>query len=182
MKNSNITENVNLHNENYVDYYAQEFLRLLGAKGVTLTPRTVDYDGEKVVLLHIDGMAADSSRLNVDYWPKWSASEDDLKALPVVFDDAIFRIGVHSEKVAKDVVDPDTGLIERKVVTEYHYSKPRFVSYFNNGKEVRFHGKQSQFDETLGRSVWLEPETEEKAEEKPAEPEQASASADEKGE
>ena len=172
------TENVKLHQENYVDYFTQEFLRLLGAKGVTLTPRTVKYDGEQVVLLHLDGCAPDGSRLNVDYWPRWSATEDDLKSLPAVFDDATFRIGVHSEKVAKDIVDPETGLIERKVVTEYHYSQPRFVSYFTDGKEIKFHGKQSKYDETLGRSVWVEPQTEEK----PAEPEQAAAETEQKGE
>ena len=152
------TTNVQTHQENYIDYYGAEFFRLTGAKKVQFTPRVVEKDGEKVVLVHIDGMAADASALDVDFWPRYSASAADLEKLPAIFEDIRFRIGCHKSEVMKDVVDEETGLIERKKVIEYHYSKPKFIGYYDGENLIRFNGKRSEFDETLGRSVWVEPE------------------------
>lgn len=164
-------ETIKTNQENYVDYFGGEFGMLNGWKNVHFTHKVVDVEGEKVVLMHIDGINTnDASRLNVDFWPKRSATEDDLKALPAEFEDIIFRIGCHTEESMQDVADPETGDVTRKKVVTRKFSAPKFVSYFVDGKEVKFHGKRSEWDETKGRSVWVEDETEEqKPEEKPAE-------------
>ena len=165
---------IRVNQENYVDYYGGEFGMLNGWKNVHFQPKIVEKDGEKVVLMHLDGINTnDASRLNVDFWPKRSATEDDIKALPTEFEDIIFRIGCHIEETMQDVADPETGEITRKKVVTRKFSEPKFASYFVEGKEVQFHGKRSEWDETKGHSVWVEDETEEKpaetADEKPAE-------------
>lgn len=145
--------------ENFTDYLASEVARLAGWKNLSLTPKTVDYDGEKVVLMHLDGInAADGSRLNVDFWPKRSATAEDLAKLPVQFEDIYYRIGVHTEEHFEDVADPETGEVKRKKVVTRHFSQPKFISYLVDGKEVKFTGKRSVYDEAAGRSVWVDDE------------------------
>ena len=154
-----------------MDFFGAEFGRLNGWKDVHFKNKIVDVDGEKVVLMHLDGKDGnDAHRLNIDFWPKRSATEDDLKALPTEFEDIIFRIGCHTEETMQDVADPDTGEVTRKKVITRKFSEPKFVSYFVEGKEVQFHGKRSVWDESKGRSVWVEDEVEEqKPAEQPAE-------------
>jgi hypothetical protein len=160
------TIKIRTNQENYVDYSAAEVARLAGWKKLTLTPKIVEYDGEKVVLMHLGGVdSANGSILNVDFWPKRSATAEDLAKLPVQFEDITYRIGIHTEKHFEDVVDPETGETKRKKVVTKHYSQPKFVSYFVDGKEVKFTGKRSVFDENLGHSVWVEDEEEDSKQE-----------------
>ena len=155
------TIKIRTNQENYVDYSAAEVARLAGWKKLTLTPKIVEYDGEKEVLMHLDGVnGADGSRLNVDFWPTRSATAEDLAKLPAEFEDIWYRIGIHTEEHFEDVADPETGEMQRKKIVTRHYSQPKFISYVVDGKEVKFTGKRSKFDESLGRSVWVEDEEE----------------------
>ena len=156
------TIKIRTNQENYVDYSAAEVARLAGWKKLSLTPKIVEYDGEKVVLMHLGGVdSANGSVLNVDFWPKRSATAEDLAKLPVQFEDIIYRIGIHTEEHFEDVTDPETGEVKRKKVVTRQYSQPKFISYLVDGKEVKFTGKRSVFDENLGHSVWVEDEEQE---------------------
>ena len=147
--------------ENYKDYLASKVASLAGWEKMKLTPKIVEYDGEKEVLMHLDGVnGADGSRLNVDFWPTRSATAEDLAKLPVEVGDIWYRIGIHTEEHFEDVVDTTTGEMQRKKIVTRHYSQPKFISYVVDGKEVKFTGKRSKFDESLGRSVWVEDEEE----------------------
>ena len=159
-------EQIKTHSNNFTDYRGVKFFDLLKAENVEFTPRIVTYRGEKVVLLHISGVMPDASLIDVDYWPRYSATEEDIKALPVKFKDIIFRVGKHTEERMEDIVDPDTGEVSRKKIEVTICSAPRFRSWFDDkGKEIRFNGKRSVYDETEGCSVWVEREEEEKPEE-----------------
>lgn len=161
------TIKIRTNQENYVDYSAAEVARLAGWKKLTLTPKIVEYDGEKVVLMHLGGIdSANGSILNVDFWPKRSATAEDLAKLPVQFEDITYRIGIHTEEHFENVVDPETGEEKRKKVVTKHYSQPKFVSYSVDGKDVFFTGKRSVFDENLGHSVWVEDDEEQNEEPK----------------
>lgn len=156
---------IKTHHDNYTDFVASEFFALMKAKEVRFTPRIVDYRGEKVVLVHLSGVMPDASVLDVDYWPRYSATADDIKALPVQFTDFVFRIGQRPVKETVEVVDPESGEVTVKQVETIKFSAPRFLRWKDaDSVEHRFNGKRSRYDETERCSVWVEPDEDEKGE------------------
>ena len=127
---------------NYIDFYGLEFFRLQGAKNISFEFKVVDCDDAKVPVIHIDGMNADASRVNLDVFPAYNATLTDLKELVKRPQDILFRIGF----ATVTVVDTETGDI--KEVTKA--SKPKLVEYMNKDREwVKFRGKKHSYDENL---------------------------------
>lgn len=90
-------ENIRLSQENYTDYSAIRYFEAMGVEklGMTLKTITVKDTGEIIPLVHLTGIQKCSGViLNVDIWPRNSATKEDLDKLPKSVNEMYFRIGV----------------------------------------------------------------------------------------
>ena len=145
--------NIRLNQTSHVDYYGKMYFEKFGVADVKFTPRIVEVDGAKVVLLHIDGVNTNNgARVNVDLWPRYNCTVDFINNLPKQFEDIIFRVGYYTQK------DITTG---EEVVVE---GQPKFLSYFRGGKEVLFDGDKHEYGDAWDnepKTVEAEEKTEE---------------------
>ena len=129
--------------DNYVDFFAADFFRLLNTANVTFTFKKVTMkNGAVVPVIHIDGKNLnDASRINIDFWPYRNATKSDLAKLPASIVDFVYRIGY----ATVTEVDTTTGELRRVTKT----SQPKVIGYFDkDGKLVEFSGKKHIYDET----------------------------------
>lgn len=126
--------NIRLNQTTHIDYYGKMYFEKFGVADVKFTPRIVEIDGAKVVLLHIDGVNTNNgARVNVDLFPRYNCTLEFIDNLPKQFEDIMFRVGYYTQK------DLTTG--EEKVVE----GQPKFLSYFRGGKEVFFDGDKHEY-------------------------------------
>lgn len=131
--------------DNYVEFFAADFFRLLNTANVTFTIKKVTVDGAIVPLIHIDGENLnDASRINIDFWPYRNATKSDLAKLPAKVSDFVYRIGYAT------VTEVDTATGELRRVTKT--SQPKVIGYYDKDHVfVEFSGKKHVFDETTGK-------------------------------
>ena len=126
--------NIRLNQTSHIDYYGKMYFEKLGVADVKFTPKVIEIDGAKVVLLHIDGVNTNNgARVNVDLFPRYNCTVEFINNLPKQFEDIMFRVGYYTQK------DLTTG--EEKVVE----GQPKFLSYFRGGKEVMFDGDKHEY-------------------------------------
>ena len=127
--------NINLSQNSYVDYVASMFFNALGVKNVEFTPKVVDVDGEKTILIHVSGVQASSGVIvNVDLWPRNKATEEDVAALPKSISDMTFRIGYWPS-------------INENGEHTLREGTPKWLAYFNGEKKVLLSGDKREFGE-----------------------------------
>ena len=86
--------NINLSQNNYIDYVASLYFNALNVREVEFTPKVVKVGDEEVVLIHISGVQTSTGvKVNVDLWPRNHATEEDINNLPKSISDIEFRIG-----------------------------------------------------------------------------------------
>lgn len=128
--------NINLSQNNYIDYVASMYFKALGVVNVKFSPKTVKVGDEDVVLVHIEGVQTSTGiKVNVDLWPRNHATAEDVAALPKSIDDIEFRIGYWLE------VDGETGEKTPRQGT------PKWTSYTTGGKTVTLSGDKREFGE-----------------------------------
>ena len=117
--------NINFNQDQFVDYSLVGYLAACGVQKSSVSVKMVNVGDEKVVLLHIEGYEPSSAKfINIDMWPRNSATEEDLAALPEKFGDIKFRIGYY--------INTDTETGERTIVE----GKPKWVGYSHPGKSL----------------------------------------------
>ena len=96
-----------------------------------------------VPVMHIGGMNLnDASAINIDWFPAFNATKQDLEDLPQYVSDFLFRIG----KAKVEVVDPVTG----EITTQTRVSQPKVVGYYDEkGNLIKFRGKKHEWNPTL---------------------------------
>ena len=114
---------INLNQDQFVDYSLTGYLKACGVENFKVSTKIVKVGEEDVIILHIEGYQPSTSKfVNIDMWPRDSATEDDIKALPEKFGDIKFRIGYYIHD------DLETG---ERHITE---GKPKWVGYSHPGK------------------------------------------------
>ena len=127
--------NINLAQNNYVDYVASMYFNALGVKEVEFTPKVVTSGDEQTILIHISGVQVTTGVVvNVDLWPRNHATEDDIKALPKSVNDIQFRIGYW----------PEIGADGEQTLRQ---GTPKWTLYRVGDKEVVLSGEKREFGE-----------------------------------
>ncbi len=127
--------NINLSQNSYVDYIASMFFNALNVKNVSFSPKVVEVDGKKTILIHVEGVQVSSGVVvNLDMWPRNEATEEDIQKLPKQITDMKFRIGYWA------------GIDENGEHT-LREGTPKWLSFFNGDKEVYLSGDKRKFDE-----------------------------------
>lgn len=127
--------NINLSQNNFVDYVASLYFKALGVVDVKFTPKVVEVAGEKTPLIHIEGVQSSSGvKVNVDLWPRNHATEEDLKSMPKTIDDIEFRIGYW----------PAINAEGEQVLQQ---GTPKWTLYRKGTDEVKLSGDKREFGE-----------------------------------
>ena len=127
--------NINLSQNNYVDYVASLYFNALGVKDVKFTPKVVKVGDEDAVLIHIEGVQTTTGiKVNVDLWPRNHATAEDVTALPKSIDDIEFRIGYWPA-------------INENGDTELRQGTPKWTVYVSGGKKTSLSGEKREFGE-----------------------------------
>lgn len=127
--------NINLSQNQYVDYVGSMYFNACNVKDVKFTPKTVKVDEEDVVLIHVEGVQTTSGvRVNLDIWPRNHATEEDLQTLPKTFTDIVFRVGYWPE-------------IDANGEKTLRAGAPKWVSFYNGDKEIEFQGGKREYGE-----------------------------------
>ena len=126
--------NINLSQNNYVDYVASMYFNALGVKDVRFTPKTVKVGDEDVILIHISGVQVSTGvKVNVDLWPRNAATAEDVKKLPKTIDDIEFRIGFWA------TIDENGDQALRQ-------GTPKWTMYRTGDKETVLSGDKREFE------------------------------------
>lgn len=126
-------KNINLSQENYVDYVGNYAFNAMNVKNMEYTPKVVEVDGKKVVLIHVSGVQVSSGVLvNTDLWPRYDATEEDIKNLPEQITDIVFRVGYHPE------IDADGNTVLRE-------GAPKWIAYYNGTTKKTLSGEKREF-------------------------------------
>lgn len=107
---------INLSQKNFTDYSAALYFKALGVEHLKMELKTVTIKdtGEVVPLIHISGKQMTTGVLvNMDIWPRFNATTEDLEKLPEKINEFYFRIGY---------------------ATEYDLEKKTYVTYQSNPK------------------------------------------------
>ena len=127
--------NINLSQNNFVDYVASLYFKALGVVDVKFIPKVVEVGGEQTPLIHIEGVQTTSGvKVNVDLWPRNHATADDIKNMPKVLDDIEFRIGYWP------AIDENGESILRQ-------GTPKWTCYRTGDKTVSLSGEKREFGE-----------------------------------
>lgn len=127
--------NINLSQNNYIDYVASMYFRALGVADAKFTPKVVKVNEEEVPLIHIEGVQVSTGvKVNVDLWPRNHATSADIKALPKSLDDIEFRIGYWP------AVDENGEQTLRQ-------GTPKWTVYRTGDKTVALSGEKREFGE-----------------------------------
>ena len=127
--------NINLSQNSYVDYIASMYFKACNVQDVTFTPKEVVVNGEKTILIHVEGVQTSTGVVvNTDLFPRNHATEEDIAALPKQLSDIKFRVGYWPEINAEG----------EKVLRA---GAPKWVSYFDGTKEVFLSGEKREFGE-----------------------------------
>ena len=127
--------NINLSQNNYVDYVASLYFNALGVKDVKFTPKVVEVSGEQTPLIHIEGVQVSTGvKVNVDLWPRNHATEDDIKKMPKSIDDIEFRIGYWPA-------------IDENGEQTLRQGTPKWTMYRTGTTEVHLSGEKREFGE-----------------------------------
>lgn len=127
--------NINLSQNNFVDYVASLYFKALGVVNTTFTPKVVKVADEDVVLIHIEGVQTSTGvKVNVDLWPRNHASAEDVAALPKRLDDIEFRIGYWP------AIDENGEQVLRQ-------GTPKWTNYTTGSNVVSLSGEKREFGE-----------------------------------
>ena len=142
-----MTTSVQTSKENYTEFYAKHFFALMNTKNVSFqfVKQTMKKQENKAIVpvMHIGGMNLnDASAINIDWFPAFNATKQDLEDLPQYVSDFLFRIG----KAKVEVVDPVTG----EITTQTRVSQPKVVGYYDEkGNLIKFRGKKHEWNPSL---------------------------------
>ena len=127
--------NINLSQNNYVDYVASLYFKALGVVNATFTPKVVKVGDEECVLVHIEGVQLTTGvKVNVDLWPRNHATAEDIAALPKSLDDIEFRIGYWPS-------------IDENGEQRLQQGTPKWTNYTFGGNTFTLSGDKREFGE-----------------------------------
>lgn len=128
-------KNINLAQNNYVDYVASMYFNALGVKDVEFSTKVVNVSGEETPLIHISGVQVSTGiKVNVDLFPRDHATEEDIKSLPKHIDDIEFRIGFWPA-------------IDENGEQTLQQGTPKWTLYRTGDKKVKLSGEKREFGE-----------------------------------
>lgn len=126
--------NINLSQNNYVDYVASMYFNAMGVKEVKFSPKVVKVGDEDAVLIHISGVQVTTGVVvNVDLWPRNKATEEDIAKLPKSIDDIQFRIGYWPA-------------IDENGEQHLRQGTPKWTMYRSGDKEVVLTGEKREYE------------------------------------
>lgn len=128
-------KNINLAQNNYVDYVASMYFNALGVKDVEFSTKVVNVGGEETPLIHISGVQVSTGvKVNVDLFPRDHATAEDVKSLPKHIDDIEFRIGFWPA-------------IDENGEQTLQQGTPKWTLYRTGDKKVTLSGGKREFGE-----------------------------------
>ena len=92
--------NLRLSQSSYTDYDAALYFNACQIKDVKFTPKVVEVDGVKVILMHVEGTQISTGvKVNLDMWPRDNATEEEAAKFEKIssVDNVEFRVGYYPE-------------------------------------------------------------------------------------
>lgn len=127
--------NITLSQVSYVDYVGSLFFKAMNVINLKVTPKVVQVNNEDVILMHLSGVQTSTGIIvDMDLWPRDSATKEDIEKLPKSVDDITFRIGYHKS-------------IDDEGNVSYKEGKAKWLSYRNGEDEFRPSGEKRVFQE-----------------------------------
>lgn len=127
--------NLRLSQSSYTDYDAALYFNACQIKNVKFTPKIVEVDGVKVILMHVEGTQTTTGvKVNLDMWPRDNATEAEVAKFEKIssLTDIEFRVGYFSEMNSNGEVSLRQGL-------------PKWTAYCTGGDFKSLTGGKREF-------------------------------------
>ena len=105
--------NLRLSQSSYTDYDAALYFKACQIKNVKFTPKIVEVDGVKVILMHVKGTQTTTGvKVNLYMWPRDNATEAEVAKFEKIssLTDIEFRVGYFSEMNSNGEISLRQGL------------------------------------------------------------------------
>lgn len=127
--------NLRLSQSSYTDYDAALYFNACQIKNVKFTPKIVEVDGVKVILMHVEGTQTTTGvKVNLDMWPRDNATEAEVAKFEKIssLTDIEFRVGYFSEMNSNGEISLRQGL-------------PKWTTYCTGGDFKPLSGGKREF-------------------------------------